>query len=132
MTYTKCSAFSEQDGPSAHCLWGYKIPGQGQECFRCEEGWVNVSGGCEQLGGAGTKWEGCLATNVSAKVCGLCDAWNGYTMPSDNGVCVKSSTPVANQSGQLKDLFKMGIRPSEAEYLKELLISISEGVAEAL
>ena len=63
LTYTKCSPFST-NGPEAHCLWGYKIPGQGKECFRCEEGWVNVSGGCENLGGAGTKWEGCLATNV--------------------------------------------------------------------
>jgi hypothetical protein len=70
-----------------------------------------------------------LATDNNKKACGLCDAWNGYYQPTDVGTCVKSSSVVAAKPSQLKDLFNMGIKPSEAEFLKNLLSSIVDGIA---
>lgn len=125
LTFSSCSAFSESNPVSDNCLWGYRVPGQHNQCFRCKPGYVNVSGGCEALGGAGTQWEGCLATDNNRKVCGLCDAWNGYRQINNNAQCSKASNGSNGSQESLMDLFNKGISAAEVEFLREKLIKFA-------
>lgn len=83
------------------------------------------------MGGAGTQWEGCLATDNNKKVCGLCDAWNGYRQINNNSNCAKVSGPSSQSKESIIDLFNRGISVAEVEFLKEKLIKFAQAFGEA-
>ena len=82
----QCVKFEDLEngsGPQVNCLWGARVY-DNNACFKCEEGFMVVGGGCVKQ-----KIEGCLQADVKGEVCEVCDIWDGFGQVSDDGSCKK-------------------------------------------
>jgi hypothetical protein len=84
--YSSCVPFSQEDGVADNCAWGGSDQSGNHQCYRCNEGYTSVAGGCEPL-----TIKGCMFTGVQSNICGICDSWNGWFAAMDDGTCTKSS-----------------------------------------
>ena len=85
-----CEPFSGQSGVENNCLWGGVTKDGDKTCWRCQEGYMSVAGGCELQ-----TIKGCIYTGVQKNFCAICDAWDGWFALTDDGICNKGQAEVA-------------------------------------